>query len=349
MSIKIIYKGFVNEVPAAEKIAVLARVFNGDKAKAEEALITPDYVLRTIGSQAEIGLILPRLEKLGLRCEVVEQAQGAGSFDRHEVTTRMVVCKFCGYEQAGAKVCCKCGQSFAAVRKINWKPPVDIDRDEEIETDVDEEKSNAIVDWFHQTPIFARRNIVMGFVILGALVGFGIVTLPGKKIEQVTINAGETGVDEQGNDKATNGIDDDHNGAVDDHQIVTHVTPPKNAVLMIVNGIVTSDGKEVAKTATYDPESGENPYAKRLEALGIDQKEFSKAAAGIEGPISGAEVQGIIDNNAMLKNAIDDAVKSSAHSQGSTEADKMIDNIDNPDVTTSDADTDVNAAPDPAQ
>lgn len=330
MSIKIIYKGFVQEIPAAEKIEVLARVFNGDKAKAEEALITPNFVLRTVGSKAEIGLILPRLEKLGLRCEVIDQSQTApGAFDDHEVMTRMAVCQMCGYEQARAKVCRKCGHSFAAVRKINWKPAVEIQRDEDI---VDEEKTNALVEWFHQTPIFALRNIVMVFVILGALVGFGIVSVPGKKIERVTVNQGETGVDENGNDKSTNGIDDDQNGSVDDHNVVTLVEPPKNAVLMVMQGMVTADPDELKKTATYDPESGENPYAKRLEALGVDQKEFSKVAAGIEGPISGEEVQKIIDSNEMLKNAVDDAVNSSANSQGNTAADKMIDNIDNPDA-----------------
>src|SRR6478735_319284 len=116
MSINIVYKGFTQELPAAEAIAVLARVFNGDRAKAEEAFITPNYVLRTVGSRAEIGLILPRLEKLGLRCEIVDQSETAsGTFADHEVTVRMVACQFWGFEQKPAKVCCKCGKSFAAV------------------------------------------------------------------------------------------------------------------------------------------------------------------------------------------------------------------------------------------
>lgn len=327
MSIHIVYKGFVQETPPTEAIAILAKALNGDKVKAEEAFITPNYVLRTIGSQAEVGLILPRLEKLGLRCEVVEKLQGgAGTFDAHEVTTRMVACKFCGYEQAVAKVCRKCGKSFAAVKKIDWKPAVQIQRDEEAEIN-DDDHVDSLMDRIRGWHIFTMRNAAIVLAVVGLLWGLGFLSL-GKETSTVTANAGEMGIDVNGNDKSTNGIDDDGNGLIDDYQIVTQAkAPPKNAVLMVMQGIVTSDTEEVKKTATYDPESGENPYAKRLESLGIDQKEFSKAAAGIEGPIEGAEVQGIIDSNEMLKGAIDDAINSSAKSTGDTETDQMIDNI----------------------
>lgn len=327
MSIQIIYKGFTQETSPAEAISILSRALNGDKAKAEEAFITPNYVLRTISSKAEVGLILPRLEKLGLRCEVVEGGEAAsGTFQSHEVVTRMVACKFCGYEQALAKVCRKCAKPFAAVKKIDWKPAVQIEREEDVEIS-DEDHVDSLMDRIRGWHIFTTRNAVIVIAFLGVLVGMGILNLPGDESDEVTINAGETGIDADGNDKSTNGIDDDENGLVDDYRIVTTKSSSSNPILMIMKGIATSDPNEVKKTATYDPESGENPYAKRLESLGIDQKEFSKVAAGIEGPIEGAEVQGIIDSNEMLKGAIDDAINSSGTSAGDTDTDKMIDSI----------------------
>lgn len=79
---------------------------------------------------------------------------------------------------------------------------------------------------------------------------------------------------------------------------------------------------------TYNPESGENPYAKRLESLGIDQKEFSKAAGAGDGEISIEEVQGIIDSNPLLKQGVEDAINQSAQkSTGDTELDKQIEEI----------------------
>jgi len=328
MSIRIVFKGFAQELSAPERLALLSRACNGDRAKAEEALITPNYVLRTVASQAEVGLILPRLEKMGLLCEVAEGAEAAsGGYQAHEVVVRMVTCQFCGYEQARAKACSKCGKLFSAVKKIDWKPAVQIQAEEEEVTD--EDHVDSLMDRIRGWHIFTLRNASIVVVVLGVLWGLGFLSLPGKETGTVTINSGETGVDADGNDKSTNGVDDDGNGLVDDYRIVTEASAsPSNPILMIMKGIATSDPNEVKKTATYDPESGENPYAKRLESLGIDQKEFSKAAAGIEGPISGAEVQEIIDSNEMMKNAIDDAINSSGTSTGDTATDKMIDSIE---------------------
>jgi len=318
MSIRIIFKGFSQELSAPERLALLSRACNGDRAKAEEALITPNYVLRTVASQAEVGLILPRLEKMGLRCEVVEGAEVAsGAYQAHEVAVRMVTCQFCGYEQAAAKVCRKCGKLFSAVKKIDWKPAVKIQAEEEEVTD--EEHVDSFMDRVRGWHIFTIRNATIVVVIVGVLWGLGFLTIPGQKSK----------IDQAKMEKL--GITEEMLKQMSPEQLEAlglQESGSKNAVLMVMKGIVTSDPEEVKKTAAYDPESGDNPYAKRLESLGIDQQEFSKAATGIEGPITGAEVQGIIDSNEMLKGAIDDAIKSSAKSTGNTETDSLIDSIE---------------------
>ena len=47
-----------------------------------------------------------------------------------------------------------------------------------------------------------------------------------------------------------------------------------NPIAMVVTGILKSDPKEVSKTMTYDPEAegANNPYANRLESLGVDNE-----------------------------------------------------------------------------
>jgi type II secretory pathway pseudopilin PulG len=316
MSIRIVFKGFSQELSAPERLALLSRACNGDRAKAEEALITPNYVLRTLASQAEVGLILPRLEKMGLLCEVVEGDEiASGGYQSHEVSVRMVTCQFCGYEQARAKVCRKCGKLFSAVKKIDWKPTVKIEAEEEV---TDEAHVDSFMDRVRGWHIFTLRNAVIVIAILGVLAGFGIVSLPEQKPKMDQAKLEKLGITEEMlKQMSPEQID----------ALGVQESGSNNAVLMVMKGIVTSDPDEVKKTATYDPEDGTNPYAKRLESLGIDQKEFSKAAAGIEGPIEGAEVQGIIDSNEMLKGAIDDAVNSSAKSTGDTETDSAIDSI----------------------
>jgi len=318
MSIRIVFKGFAQELSAPERLALLSRACNGDRAKAEEALITPNYVLRTVASQAEVGLILPRLEKMGLLCEVAEGAEAAsGAYQAHEVVVRMVTCQFCGYEQARAKACSKCGKLFSAVKKIDWKPAVQIQREEEEVSD--EAHVDSFMDRVRGWHIFTVRNAVIAVIVLGALAGFGIVNMPGQQPKMDQAKMEKLGItEEMMKQMSPEQID----------ALGLQESGSKNAVLMIMQGIVTSDPEEVKKTATYDPEDGTNAYAKRLESLGIDQKEFSKAAAGIEGPIEGAEVQGIIDSNEMLKGAIDDAINSSAKSTADTETDSIIDSIE---------------------
>lgn len=297
MTVKIIFKGFAKETPGPEAVALLSRVLNGDKNMAQEALITPNFVLRSVSSMAEVDLVLPRLQKMGLVCEVVEASAGTGSaFKNHEITADLVTCKFCGYEQARTRACKKCGKAFDAVRKIDWKPPVEVERknpaDEHWEDD-----TSAFMNWIHTSPLFATKNLVIvGIVIFIALSMMGISLFGSKEGE--------------GQQHADN-------------------SASQNPIVMLMGGIIKSDPKEVSKTMTYDPESGENPYAKRLESLGIDKKEFSKNAAGIEdGEISVEEVQGIIDSNPLLKQGIEDAINQSAQkSTGDTELDKKIEEI----------------------
>lgn len=99
---------------------------------------------------------------------------------------------------------------------------------------------------------------------------------------------------------------------------------PENPVMMIVHGIMKSDPKEVAKTMTYNPESGENPYAKRLESLNVDQKKFSQATGVKGGTIEASEVSSKIAENKMLAHSIDSATERSANSAGNTEQDQKI-------------------------
>lgn len=294
MTVKIVFKGFAKETPGPEAVALLTRILNGDKAMAQEALMTPGFVLRTVNSMAEVDLVLPRLQKMGLVCEVVDgSAAGNSAFKSHEMIADLITCKFCGYEQARAKTCKKCGKSFDAVRKIDWKPPVQAEREDPADEHWEDDTS-PFMHWVHTTPLLATRNLIIAGVVVAILLSLAGVSLMGNKDDNAQANGG--------------GISN-------------------NPIVMLMAGIIKSDPKEVSKTMTYNPESGENPYAKRLESLGIDQKEFSKNAGVKDGEISIEEVQGVIDSNPLLKQGVEDAINQSATSTGDTELDKKIGEI----------------------
>jgi hypothetical protein len=253
----------------------------------------------------------------------------------------MVACQFCGFEQKPAKLCCKCGKSFAAVKKINWKPAVDIHADAQDATDAEEAYALSFMDRVRDTNIFTLRNAAILVSIIGVLAGLGFLAIPGLEPELTGGRLQQLGVADQCAQVAgvpcTGMTTDEIRKVVDKNpelkkiidDAASKVGTRKNPIGMVIAGILKSDPKEVSKTMTYNPESGENPYANRLKSLGIDQKEFSGAVGIKGGTISLEEVQKTIDNNPMLKKGIDDAVNESATrtDSGGTETDKAIEEV----------------------
>ncbi len=60
-------------------------------------------------------------------------------------------------------------------------------------------------------------NNIRGDGVTIAVIDSGVDVTHPQLINQVAYNKGETGLDDQGNDKSTNGIDDDGNGLIDDY------------------------------------------------------------------------------------------------------------------------------------
>jgi hypothetical protein len=285
VSIRIIYQGFLQETPSADAIAILTKVFKGNQAKAEEAFFSKDFVLQTVNSEAELPLILPRLEKMGIRCKWVndDEFQSEAMDTQAAAFVRIVTCPACGHQQMPADACRECHQSFvikhntasqetptSTTRAINRSPNT------------------------HQTQPDNNDSIMEKF----SLSGLSLPRLSPRLL--MTLGAAALLL-AMGSGNYSN-----------------------NMLVMLIKGIANSDPNEVAKSAHYDPESGVNPYAEKVKSLGVDQKKFSTAAGVKDGELQGAEVGAHIAKNTFMKGAIDHATASSAHSEGNTDQDKKI-------------------------
>lgn len=287
MSIKIVYKGFSQDIPSSDAVATLTRLFKGDQAKAEEVFLSKSFVLQTVSSESELQLILPRLQKMGLHCEVVDETpEDAEDFNGLDSVVSLVTCPACQCQQVPADECRECGQSFV-VKKIDWKPAQPVETRREVEPE--ERGGGFSLAWLTAFPLPSMKMMVVMLVVGGSALGVGGGILSGK-------------------------------GGAD---------APSNPILQIISGILKSDPKKVAKTMEYDPESGRNPYADRLESLGINQEEFSESTGVKDGKMAADQVNAMIEKNPLMKKAISDATgenRSADHSgsNGNTETDAAI-------------------------
>lgn len=297
MSIKIVYKGFAQDIPSSDAVATLTRLFKGDQAKAEEVYLSKNFVLQTVGSESELQLILPRLQKMGLHCEIVDETpEDADDFSGLDSVVSLVTCPACQCQQVPADECRECGQSFV-VKKINWKPAEQRAEEKPVSRYEEDEKQSflaGLLGMFALPPLAIK---VIALVAIGGAIGVGSNLLSG--------NTGPEG------------------------ERVAGKASGSNPILMLMKGIMTADPKEAAKSAHYDPEDNKNPYAEKLKSLGIDQKEFSKASGVEGGEMSADQINALIEKNPMMKKAISDATgenRSADHSgsKGNTETDETI-------------------------
>ncbi len=272
MTAQIVYKGFSQDVPASEAVEILTRLLRGDRRKAEDMYVARTGVLQTVDSEAEASLILPRLQRLGMLCEVeAEAADDFGdSLDDFKDVVVLVTCPYCQFRQVPADSCMRCGRSFIIKRQNDTKPSAATSyRSADKDDDEKENRRRFIFGWFSGFPLPSLRMLIT-IVVTAAALGGGAVFM----------------------------MDD------------------KNPISMLLNGMSTMDGGKVAETMTYDPESGENPYAKRLESMNVDQKKFSKAVGVDDGQIDTAEVNKELEENASAKHAVDNAISRGHASQG---------------------------------
>lgn len=293
MSIKIVYRGFDESVSSADAIGILTRLFKGDRARAEDMYLSPGQVLQSVETEAEIQLVLPRLQKLGLRCEVVNElpADEPVAMRDPSVVIRFVNCPACGQKQMPADACRYCGESFVVKREA----PSSL---------AESEPQHAV----------SRRDVPdsakAGF-LGGLLGGGGGIALPSAGV--LVGVAAVAGLAVFGKDLFFVRTDEASGKAA-----------PQNPLMQLMSGIMSADPNEVGKSMSYDPESGSNPYAERLKSLGIDPKEFA-SSQGIEGgEIDAAKINEMIEKNPMLKKAIEDATSKSGKSTGDTETDDKI-------------------------
>ena len=289
MSIKIIYQGFLQETSSADAIAVLTKVLKGNQAKAEEAFFSKDFVLQTVNSEAELPLILPRLEKMGIRCKWVndDEFQAEAMDAQAAAFVRIVTCPACGHQQMPADACRECHQSFVVKRtitpKANDTSPIKQSSQPQNneDTSLQEKLSGLGLPFSLPSP---RILFVLAAALLLIISGAGTKLMGG----------------------GSNG------------------EQSSNPILALIGGIMTSDPNEVGKTAKYDPESGKNPYADKLKSLGIDQKKFSSSTGVEGGTLEKEQINAQIDKTPGMRDAIDRATAKSASSASNTEQDKKI-------------------------
>ena len=295
MSIKIVYKGFSQDIPSSDAVATLTRLFKGDQAKAEEVFLSKSFVLQTVSSESELQLILPRLQKMGLHCEVVDETpEDAEDFNGLDSVVSLVTCPACQCQQVPADECRECGQSFV-VKKINWKPAEQRVEEKPAVRQEEEERTSflaGLLGLFALPPLVIKA---IALVAVGGVIGVGSSLLD---------NTGAGG-EQAGKASAS------------------------NPIMALIKGIMTSDPKKVAKTMDYDPEAGTNPYADRLKSLGIDPKEFAQSTGVEGGEISADQINAFIEKNPLMKGAIANATgenRSADHSgsKGNTETDAAI-------------------------
>lgn len=281
MSVRIVYKGFSQDVAASEAVDILTRLFKGDRRKAEEAYVARHCVLQTVDSEAEASLILPRLQRLGMLCEVdAEDAEDFGdSMDDFKDVVVLVTCPFCQFRQVPADSCMRCGRSFVLKRQATKSTAAAAAYQDDEEEEETESRWRVIFGWLPSFGMPSTSTLIAIITVAGILGGGAMFVLGGKE---------------------------------------------SNPIAMLINGMMSMDNNKTAETMTYDPESGENPYAKRLESMNVDQEKFSKAAGVASGQISTDEVNTEIGDNAAVKHAVDNAISRSGSSTGDTETDEAI-------------------------
>lgn len=264
MSVRIVYKGFSQDVAASEAVDILTRLFKGDRRKAEEAYVARHCVLQTVDSEAEASLIMPRLQRLGMLCEVdAEDAEDFGdSMDDFNDVVVLVTCPFCQFRQVPADSCSRCGRSF--VLKRDSKPTAATSYQPTAEG------AKRGTDLWHNVSFWLSGFRMPSISKLIFIVAMIFILADGVRF----LLAGKTA----------------------------------NPLATLLKNVISMDSETVSEAMPYDPEAGDNPYAKRLESMNINQQEFSKTTGVESGSINSTEVNDELNESTAAKQAADNAL-----------------------------------------